>query len=390
MHIAQVIARIDDPSAGPSYSVTRLCEVLAANAHRVQLLAVEHANLPARGDLEPVAWQLTRFAATAPRTLVASPAMRRHLEHAVQRDAIDIVHNHGLWLLPNLYAGLAAGLGDTRRVPLVISPRGALSAWALRRHPWRKRAAWLAWQSRVLRAAACFHATADAEAEDIRRLGFRQPICVIPNGIDIPPAAACERQERLQSPRTVLFLGRIHPTKGIPMLLEAWQRVMARHMGWQLRIAGNDNDGHLDEVRRLASALGVERVTFTGPCHGHEKAAAFRDAALFVLPSHSENFGLTVAEALASGTPAIVTRGAPWSRLDERCAGWWIDVGVAPLASALDAAMGTPPDTLARMGAAGRAWMTREFGWPAIGRDIAAVYEWLRTGGTRPSTVHTD
>ena len=182
----------------------------------------------------------------------------------------------------------------------------------------------------------------------------------------------------------------IHPSKGIPNLLHAWQRVMTRHPDWQLRIAGNDNDGHLEQVRRLAGELALQRVQFTGPCYGAAKAAAFAAADLFVLPSHSENFGLTVAEALASGTPVIVTRGAPWPQLEAQHAGWWVDIGAASLAAALDTAMATPANELARMGRAGRAWMSTEYGWAAVGRDMAAVYGWLRTGGRPPPCIRTE
>ena len=127
-----------------------------------------------------------------------------------------------------------------------------------------------------------------------------------------------------------------------------------------------------------------------GPVFGAAKLDAYRAADIFVLPTLNENFGMTVAESLAAGTPVIATKGAPWAALEtERC-GWWIDHGVEPLAAALKVAMATPRAGLEAMGTRGRAWMMRDFGWDRIALDMLAVYRWLRAGGEPPATVHLD
>jgi glycosyltransferase involved in cell wall biosynthesis len=390
MRIAQVIARVDDPAAGPSYAVPRLCAALADIGQQPRLHAVEDPRVPveARHPLQP--WGPLRAPPGHPRALVASSALRRQLRAAVLAGEVDIVHNHGLWLLPNLYAGLASRVSaGARPPPLVVSPRGALAAWALQRSRWRKRVSWLLWQRRMLQSAACFHATSEGEADDIRRLGFRQPICVVPNGIDLPHADAAPAEDA-HGKRTLLYLGRLHPAKGIDRLLQAWQREMHRHPDWHLRIAGPDNDGHEAALRTLAASLGLVRVQFSGPAYGDERLRAYRDCALFVLPSHGENFGLTVAEALAAGRPAIAATGTPWAGLATHGAGWWVDNGVEPLADALHVAMATPDDARARMGAAGRAWVEHEFAWMAVARRMAAVYRWLLQGGDAPAHVRCD
>ena len=121
------------------------------------------------------------------------------------------------------------------------------------------------------------------------------------------PTAAKPQDRR----RQLFFLGRIHPIKGINNLLRAWQVVEHRFPDWDLLIVGPDNAGYMDEMQALAAHLRLERVAFGGPLYGEEKLRAYQAASLFVLPTHSENFGMTVAEALAAGTPAIVTQGAP-------------------------------------------------------------------------------
>lgn len=386
--MTHVIARVDDPAAGPSHSVPRLCAALAGAGVDVSLLAVEDARVAAGGRAADDRFEARRFAASAPARLVASGSMRRALLAAAAAGQVDIVHDHGLWLLPNLYAAQAARTAG-RRIPLVLSPRGALSAWALRRNAWRKRLAWWSWQRRMLADTACFHATSPAEAQDIRRLGFRQPVCVIANGVDVPPPARAPVAVEA-GPRTLLYLGRLHPTKGIDVLLHAWARVMHQLPAWRLRIAGPDEGGHVSLLRELAQRLDVARVDFTGPCFGADRDAAYRDAALFVLASHSENFALTVAEALAAGTPAIVTRGAPWPELPRLGAGWWIEHGVEALAATLREACALPPATLAAMGERGRRWMLDAYSWQSVGARLADVYRWLLDGGQAPASVLPD
>jgi glycosyltransferase involved in cell wall biosynthesis len=254
-----------------------------------------------------------------------------------------------------------------------------------------KKPFWSILQRPAVQSATCFHATAESEYEDIRRLGFCQPVAVIPNGVDIPPPMV----KSSAVPRTVMFLGRIHPKKGLDMLLRAWGAVHSRHPDWRLQIVGDDeayhgSSGYLDELKRLAVRLGLERLEFSGALYGMAKWQAYADADVFVLPTHSENFGMSVAEALASGTPALVSKGAPWSDLDQRRAGRWIDIGIDPLAAGLDSLMRQSQLELRIMGLNGRAWMTDAYSWRTIGRQMSELYQWLARGTINvPSFVIT-
>jgi glycosyltransferase involved in cell wall biosynthesis len=140
-------------------------------------------------------------------------------------------------------------------------------------------------------------------------------------------------------------------------------------------------------VRALVTSLKLDRLVFSGPLHGANKLDAYRAADLFVLPTHSENFAMTVAEALAAGTPAVVTVAAPWSRLTSEGAGWSIEIGVDPLVACLEEALSSSPGQLAQMGLAGRRWMTKEFPWRRIGEQHAATYAWLLEGGDKPPWI---
>lgn len=287
--------------------------------------------------------------------------------------------------MPNVYAGRAAARAGT---PLIVSPRGMLSPGALAYSRWTKRLFWHVLQGPAYAQAACWHATSTQEAEELRAFGIRAPIAVIPNGIDLP--APRPRARAMGAPRAILFLGRLHPKKGLDRLIEAWAALAAERPGWHLRVVGPDEAGHRAEIVAHIARLGAPRVTFDGPLYGAERDAALAEADLFVLPTRSENFGLTVAEALGAGTPAIVTKGAPWFGLEAHRCGWWIEQGVPSLVEALRAATALTDAERAAMGARGRDWVGREFAWPGIAEQMRALYRWTVGQDGRPDFVRTD
>lgn len=383
MNIIHVVPAITEEASGPSYSVVRLCESLLEAGDEVTLAAMDWAPIA-----RPPACLRTFPMGVGPRRLGRSPAMARWLEEQARSGQVAVLHNHGMWQMNAVYPGRTAARYGT---PYVVSPRGTWSAWAMANGSVMKKPFWSLLQRPAVEPATCFHATAESEYEDIRRLGFRQPVAVIPNGIDILPPMDKTGDGR----RTVLFLGRIHPVKGLDMLLHAWGAVQARFPDWRLRIVGSDDgyhgsSGYMSVLKRLAAALGLQRIEFSGALHGAAKWQAYADSDLFVLPTYSENFGMSIAEALASGTPALVSKGAPWSGLEARRAGRWIDIGVDPLVAGLEDLLQREPRELRDMGINGRTWMTEAYSWRTIGQRMAELYHWLARGSAGvPSFVIT-
>jgi glycosyltransferase involved in cell wall biosynthesis len=318
------------------------------------------------------------------RHLRQSRALAAALDHHGAQT--DIIHSHGLWLGPNIEATWAAARYGK---PHVITPRGMLSPVALSFSRLKKRAFWALLQERAVRAAACLHATSEAEYAEFRALGLTNPVAIIPNGIDLPDLGHVPRVAD-PSGRLVLSLGRLHPKKGLDRLVRAWARLEASHPNWRLRIAGPAEGGHDVDLRALVVDLGLSRVSIEGPIYGHEKLRVYREADLFVLSTLNENFGLTVAEALAAETPVISTKGAPWAGLEIEGCGWWIDHGVEALATALDGALRLPADHLRSMGANGRVWMMRDFSWIRVAQDMSSVYRWLLSADAPPAVVRLD
>ncbi len=370
MPVIHVVPAITEEASGPSYTVVRLCQSLIESGQDLTLVALDWSPYPSMPEFMKV-FPL----GIGPRRLGRSPEMSRWLMGETTSGRVDVIHNHGMWQMNAVYPAWATSHSN---VQLVYSPHGTLSEWAMRHGSKAKKIFWPLLQRPALRQAICFHATAESEYHDIRRLGFDQPVAIIPNGIDMtkmPDQSHCQQ-------RTLLFLGRIHVVKGLDMLLPAWRAVQDSFPDWRLVIAGGDDGYHgvssyLDEIKKKVQELGLARVEFLGPIYGEKKLQVYRDADLYVLPSYSENFGMTVAEALSMSTPAIVSKGAPWSGMDQNAAGWWIDIGVDPLVACLTGALSRSPAELAVMGENGRAWMERDFSWGGIGAKMAATYRWL-------------
>lgn len=290
------------------------------------------------------------------------------LAQAIERlQPVDMIHDHGIWLRSN---HRAATLATSRGIARVVSPRGMLEPPARQLRGWRKRAAWALYQRRDLQTATFLHATHDREKQEFPRLGLTPPAVVIPNGVDVP---ACHQRPGGAGHRTALYLGRIHPIKGLPELIEAWARVAPR--GWRMRVVGPGAPAYRADVAALIETAGLgETWHLEGPVDGEEKWRLLREADLFILPTRSESFGMAVAEALACGVPVLTTTGAPWSGLVTRRCGWWVHRSPAALAAALSEAVALRPDQRQAMGARGRAWMTADFGWKEIGRRMAGAY----------------
>ncbi len=382
MRIIEIVASTANPSHGPSYSVPRLANAVARAGADVELFTVgepapadptDASGLHRRSFAHDLAW--------APR--IQHLRLSGALRNALQAGAIggaQVLHTHGLWLAPNIYPATAAR--EAGRA-FVVSPRGMLGPDALKFSSLQKKLVWAAFQKKALTGAAFIHATSEEECAEVRAMGLTNPVVVIPNGVDVPPLAAKPKDGQ----RIALSLGRIHPKKGLDRLIRAWDLAGKATDSWRLCIVGPDAGGHTAELKALAAGRGLANVEISGPAFGEDKLAAYRQASLFILPTLNENFALTVAEALAAGTPVLATKGAPWAGLEaERC-GWWIDHGEPVMAQALKLALALPPAELAGMGKRGRAWMERDFSWDHIGRRMLTAYKWAVDGGDAPEEV---
>jgi glycosyltransferase involved in cell wall biosynthesis len=319
------------------------------------------------------------------RSSLRSPlAFYRTLRSEVKESPPDLLHDHGVWLPSNAATALVAWQVG---LPFIISTRGMLTDWALMHNRWKKRLAWAGYQKRVLRQADLFHVTSQEEVDVLRELGFGQPAAIIPNGVPLPDVTT-EEQGTFDGHRA-LFLSRVHPKKGLPMLLDAWATV--RPAGWTLDIFGPSEEGHRAELEEQAHRLGLEgAVQFSGPVADDEKWDVYRRADLFVLPTHSENFGIVVAEALAAGVPVLTTTGTPWEDLKRHDCGWWVEPTEPELTAALREAVGASDETRQAMGQRGRSLVGDQYSWSGVAANMKAAYQWLLSDGPRPDVLRQE
>jgi poly(glycerol-phosphate) alpha-glucosyltransferase len=305
---------------------------------------------------------------------------------ALQSAAPDILHNHGLWMYPSVVSVQWAR--RTHR-PYLVSVHGMLDPWAITHSYWKKRIAGVLYEHRHLNNAACLHALCPPEADAIRRYGLSNPVCVIPCGIDLPllSVAPPPRQEKV-----LLFLGRLHPKKGLVNLLAAWGELQhdapSVASEWRLWIAGWDQGNHETELRRWCAGQGLESsVRFVGPKFGADKEGLLRSAQAFVLPSFSEGLPVSILEAWAYGLPVAMTTHCNLPQGFEAGAAVCIDTAPRSIARGLLEIMSMSEEDRSAMGMRGRRLVEQRFSWASYAERMSSVYAWMSGAGTKPECV---
>ena len=357
-----------------------------------------------------------------PRSLLYAPDFDR----AVARLRPDIMHTHGLWQ-PSSIAVLRQK--HKTGTPYVISPRGMLDPWALGNSGWKKQLAGALFENRHLREASCLHALCEAEAEAMRAYGLTNPIAVVPNGVALPKISEWRTEGRgqtsLQGVNTLLFLGRLHPKKGLPEAVRAWAEVTrGKETGWRFVIAGWDQGGHEAELKRMCGEFGLRfsedrgqgaeirgqraevSIVFAGPAFGEKKETLLRSADAFILPSLSEGLPMSVLEAWACGLPVLMTdecnlpegfaagaaiRIGGTAHADQKTKGprdkQIAADGKVSVAEGMRLMMAMTEEERRAMGVRGRVLVEERFTWPKVGAQMVEVYEWILGRAPQPACV---
>lgn len=357
--VGHCLASIASEDGGPARTVTSIVRSLS----KIDDIDVRLFANVCSDDMKPMAGGV-------PIVTIPSRTMKGFRNELLQlqiQSPLSILHDHGQWLWTNR---AAASFSRKTRIKRVVSPRGMLSPWSLNHKKWKKRIAWGLFAKRDLFTASLIHATSDLEASELRMLGCKLPIAVIPNGVDDPfEYTTPTKKNSSRKAKTLLFLSRIHEKKGIFDLLRCWERLNVAD--WELVLAGPDEQGILKRTTL------PPRTRYIGTIDGPPKFHLFREADLFVLPSYSENFGVVIAESLISGTPVLTTTATPWEDVERQNCGWWISPGSDALEAKLKTVLETPTETLIQMGENGRIFAKRSFSWNSIADNMAKVYRWL-------------
>ena len=302
------------------------------------------------------------------------PAMRTVLTQAITN--ADIVHVHALW---EQVQHLAIRLASAHDKPIVLTPHGMLDPWSLKQSRWKKRLYRLWRLNGNLRRVSRVHFTAAQERDQSQSATRGRPSIVEPNGLHYadyeklpPPGTFARYCPEVRDQRYVVFLGRVHPKKGLDLLLPAFARVSSDAV---LVIAGPGDPEYKNSLMDAAKRLSIaERTVFLDMLTGDSKLAALHEADLFALPSYHENFGIAVAEALATGTPVVISDRV---NIHDEIAAARAGAVVPPTVDALsDALQNWLNDDAGRRdaGEAGRRLVRQRYDWPRIADRWAGHY----------------
>ena len=348
-----------------------------------------------RHDEQLLPHGLVTFPVIGPLRYSFSPALERATA-SDKASRFSLLHSHCVW---PLCTRATMHWRDRFRRPTLITPHGELDPFMLRnRSRIKKAVVRRLYVRRYLAEASCLHAGGENEVTAIRDFGLDNPVAVIPNGVSrdwVESSGDAGRfRDRFQLPqdrRLLLYLSRVTPKKGLPLLFEAISDLRREMADWTMLVAGPDEFGHLGELKQLAASLEIEHlVRFVGPLFGPDRRDAFAAAEAFVLPTHGEGNPLVVLEAAGVGLPVLTTQAAPCDYLDRHDCGWWTKVDVASIREALRDVLDSSGARLVQMGARGSQHIRGTFMWSSIADETLRLYRWLLGQNDRPDFVIVD
>ncbi len=315
--------------------------------------------------------EIKEFRRTGPSKAYYAPGLRRDAGALVEPAAF--VHAHGFYTAANWIVGRAARRLDRT---LVAHVHGFFEPWILGRSRARKRLAHWLYEDANFRAARLWRALTTKEADQIRACGISAPIVVAPNGVDLEAFEAADPavgRSSFAAPtrRRLLFLARLHPKKGLGLLVPAWAAATRERRDWELVVAGPDELGHRAEIETLATRLGLaDSVRFVGTVGGADKVALLRSADAFILPSFSEGFSVAILEAMACGRPVAATHECNFPELASDGGGWLCPAEAGAMRRLVAEVLDTPRAELDQRGLTARRLIEERFTWPAISRIL--------------------
>ncbi|NDP22499.1 MAG: glycosyltransferase [Paludibacter sp.] len=314
-------------------------------------------------------------------SLLLLGTLGKYFRNLIIQEQPEIIHINGIWEPQTwLFQREAQRLG----IKVVLSPHGMLEPYILNRHPLKKKIALALYQNKAIKSAEYLHVTAQAELNNVRMLNCNQPIAVIPNGIDT--SEVIEKTNWNAGIKNILFLSRIHPKKGIELLIDAVAQLTSEN--FKITIAGEGDPAYVETLKKRVIQKNVSHLfNFSGGVFGNKKWELFQQSDLFILPTYSENFGIVIAEALATGIPVITTTGTPWQELEIYNCGWWIDLNVPNLVQTINQAINTNSQDLKAMGLRGKKLVAEKYTIEAVGNDMYNFYKSISNNTEFPEFV---
>ena len=380
LNVLHVTPSMSPAWGGPAVVVSELtsefvrqgvkCEIVTSHGYRVGTGQLPAPNVP-------VASFATEFPARF-WTGYSGGLFRYLMDRA---GSFDLVHVHEIWHFPAVIAFFAA---RKHKLPYIVTIHGELSDWGLRQKALKKRLYRLCVLDRMLHGAGAVHAITNAEKEQVLKLGFKNPVEVIPNGIKpasfevLPgPSRLLQRFPALNGKRIILFLGRLHPKKGLDILARSFSSIARQFEDVMLLVAGPNKFGTRERMESILRSNGIlDRTVFTGLLTGEDKLSAMSCADLFVLPSHSDVLGIAVLEAMAAHLPVVITSNCEFPEVSENKAGLVVEVSEEAIAKAISRLLSNP-DLCGQMGQQGHELVAERYTWQAAADTMIDLYQGL-------------
>lgn len=386
MKVAFLTANNSRSAGGLFYTITSFTKSLLDKGMDISVIGSKdkysYQDAVMYGNVQLLTYQTT----TIP--ILKKLGVSNNIKTIVNKFNPTIIHQQGLWMYHS-YASLLYRKDHPKTI-LIIEPHGMLDPWAIKNSAWKKIIVGWLFEYKNLRNADCIHALCQSEYESIRKFGLKNPVAIIPNGITLPEITTFNRNGNR---KTLLFIGRIHPKKGLKELLLGLSTLKKNNSKffdvWNVKIAGWSQIGHIDELKRIVHENHLDDyVEFVGEVHGNEKEKLLCEANAFILPSFSEGLPMSILEAWAYQLPVLMTDYCNIPEGYSSNSAIRIEPSAENIANNLETLSSLSNEDLAKMGLNGYSLVKKKFCWEEIAKQTIQLYEYLLNGGEKPGFVY--
>ena len=387
-----LVHNIDDSYGGPAKSIPYLMSSLEKLGNNQEVISLKYSNNETNEVISKLNLKSTSFQAHFLKAAAYSPNIEDYLVKRIRETNNQIIHYHNIW---NYIPLIANKVAVNTNVPIVASPRGNLFPWNLKKGYLKKKLYMEVFQRRYFNTSDCIHVTSKEELRAVKNLGLNAPIGLISNGVDIDEFKNMQSKEKHRdnlgidvNKKYILYMGRIEQKKGLLLLLHTYKDFVKKNDEWKILIAGPAYDKkYFQDCKDFAINAGLDKhIEWLGMVSGRKRIDAYGAADLFVLPTHSENFGIVIAEALASGLPVITTNGTPWAEIQNEFAGYIIPLEKRFLLSSIDNFSKLSILEKNEM-AANAKNIAKRYSWDKPGHEMAQLYEWILGKRKQPKFI---
>jgi glycosyltransferase involved in cell wall biosynthesis len=393
LKIINLIENLDDRYGGPAKSVPYMCKYLNDIDVNTEILSVKYHEDEQNSIVSQYKLKWKSFTYNFIKKIRYSLSLKQYLNESLIKNKDIVLHTHNLW---NYIPFIANKMGNKHNIGVVYAIRGSLYPWSLSQGKIQKTLAWKLFQKQALQSASCIHVTEINELNAVRDLGITSPVAIVPNGIEFDEFKTLQNKESSKKSlglaidkKYTLFMSRLHPKKGVEFLVKAWIKIAKQNKEWDLLIVGPEYDKrYVDNLKKEISLNNLEqRVKFIGMLTDQKRIDAFGASDLFVLPSHTENFGIAIAEAMVAKLPVITTHGTPWQEIEEYEAGWWLELNPNNIDNVLAEALACSEDELKQKGLNGFE-LIQKYEWRYQADKMKQVYQWILGKTKKPKFIY--